>query len=64
MAQTPSGSQEQPQSPTRRARRRREPMTWGARVVIALHFLVVLLFLALFAWLRVRFPMAGKREKS
>ena len=41
-----------------------QPQGLGISSLVTVGFLVLLLFLALFAWLRVKFPMAGRRPKS
>jgi cytochrome c-type biogenesis protein CcsB len=41
-----------------------QPQGLGISSLVTVGFLVVLLFLALFAWLRVKFPTAGRRNKS
>ena len=40
-----------------------QPQGLGIASLVTIGFLVVLLFLALFAWLRVRFPMPGRGQK-
>jgi cytochrome c-type biogenesis protein CcsB len=41
-----------------------QPQGLGVASLVTIGFLVVLLFLALFAWLRVKFPMPGRKSRQ